>query len=156
LVNAIPVREDGSSVDDDRGAASNEEAMANTSGDTTDNRLTFYAPGTGQLRFASGLVKVIKPESYFSWNLHYNATGRPEQDQHTAGLWFTTNAQREVRSITANDVNLYEGQEIVGRNVQRPNIPAYAENYRVSSLQAITSDTTLNSFWPHMHLRGKD
>ena len=40
--------------------------------------------------------------------------------------------------------------------MQRPNIPAYAENYRVASVKAITSDTTLNSLWPHMHLRGKD
>ena len=53
-------------------------------------------------------------------------------------------------------MNLFEGKELVGQGVQRPNIPAYAENYRVASLQAITSDTTLNSFWPHMHLRGKD
>ena len=156
IVNAIPVREDGTQVGDATADASNEEATANTAGDTTDNRLTFYAPGTGQLKFAPGLVKVIKPTSYFSWNLHYNATGRPEKDRHTAALWFTTNAVREVRSITANEVNLYEGQEIIGRGVQRPSIPAYAENYRVASLQAITSDTTLNSFWPHMHLRGKD
>ena len=92
------------------------------------------------------------------WNLHYNATGRPEKDRHSLGSGSPKPARPciEVKSGTANDNNLYEGQEIIGRNVQRPNIPAYAENYRVASLRAITSDTTLNSLWPHMHLRGKD
>ena len=117
---------------------------------------TFYAPGTGGLRFKPGLVKVIKREDYVKFNLHYNATGRPETDRHSARLWFSSNAVHQVKSLTANENNLYEGQEIIGQGVQRPNIPAYAENYRVASLQAIKSDTTLNGVWPHMHLRGKN
>ena len=48
-----------------------------------------------------------------------------------------------MRNGTANDNNLYEGTELLGRNVQRPNIPAYAENYRVASIKAITSDTMM-------------
>ena len=159
MINAVPVREDGSPLGD--GTAidpENEEAVANTVQDnsTNENKFTFYAPGTGALRFKPGLVKVLKRDDYLSWNMHYNATGRTEKDQHSALLWFSTNAKLAVKSGTANDNNLYEGQEIIGQNVQRPNIPAYAENYRVSSLRAIQSDTTLNSLWPHMHLRGKD
>jgi hypothetical protein len=92
------------------------------------------------------------------FTLHYNATGRPETDRHTKRLWFSKPGATvlEVKSGTANDNNLYEGTELLGRGVQRPNIPAHAENYRVASLYAVTSDQTLNSIWPHMHLRGKD
>src|SRR4029078_1664549 len=41
-------------------------------------------------------------------------------------------------------------------NVQRANTPAQAESYRVSSVWGLPYDATLNSLWPHMHLRGKD
>jgi hypothetical protein len=157
LINAVPVREDGSQLGDNVDE-SNEEATANT-----DNSVrplgtfyTFYAPGTGGLRFKPGLVKVMRSADYVQWNLHYNATGRPEKDRHSLRLWFAKDARLEVKNGTANDNNLYEGTELLGRNVQRPNIPAHAENYRVASVKAITSDTLLNSLWPHMHLRGKD
>jgi hypothetical protein len=92
-----------------------------------------------------------------SWNIHYNATGRPETDRQSLRLWFSqVPATAEVKSATANMVNIYEGKELIGRNVQRENIPAHAENYRVASLFTIPNDAELNSLWPHMHLRGKD
>ena len=157
IINAMPVQEDGTLVPRG-GLPEAEEASANTE-ETFNfgNRLLFYAPGTATLRFSPGLVKVIKRDDYMMWDIHYNATGRPEKDRHQVRLWFSkTTPTHVVRSGTANEVNLYEGSEIVGQGVQRPNIPAFAENYRVSSLRAIQYDTTLNSVWPHMHLRGKD
>ena len=36
-----------------------------------------------------------------------------------------------------------------------PNIPAFADNYRLTSIQPIRQATTLYTFQPHMHLRGK-
>jgi mono/diheme cytochrome c family protein len=159
LINAIPVREDGSQLTDVT-EDTPEEAVANT--DTVASALgtsySFYAPGTGALRFKPGMVKIMRTDEYVRWNLHYNATGRPEKDRHSLRLWFAKDQPTvlQVRNGTANDNNLYEGQELLGRNVTRPNIPAYAENYRVASIKAITSDTLINSFWPHMHLRGKD
>jgi hypothetical protein len=120
--------------------------------------MTFYAPGAGQLRFKPGLVKIIKRDDYLRWGLHYNATGRPEKDTPSARFWFAKPGETvlQVRTGTVNDNNLFEGNEILGRGVQRPNIPAHAENYRVASVKAIITDMTLNSLWPHMHLRGKD
>jgi hypothetical protein len=158
LANAVPVREDGTQLSENSELDSDEITEANTDADdaTLGNILTFYAPGTGALRFKPGLVKVVRSDHYFTWILHYNATGRPEKDRPAVSLWFSKNPVLAVRSGLANDVNLYEGQEIIGRNVRRQNIPAHAENYRVASLRAIKSDTTLNSLWPHMHLRGKD
>ena len=157
LVNAVPVREDGTQLGAGVDDADNEEAIANTAPVPTQNLFMHYAPGTRVLRFKPGLVKVIKRDDFLRFNLHYNATGRVERDRHAALLWFTSGSNlHEVTSNLANAVNLYEGQELIGQGVQRPNIPAYAENYRVSSLLVVSSDTTLNSIWPHMHLRGKD
>jgi hypothetical protein len=158
LINAVPVREDGSQLGDPNTIdEENEEAVANTSTNLPGNILTFFAPGTGSLRFKPGLVKVIDRDDYLRWVLHYNATGRPEKDRHSLMFWFSkAPALLAVQSGIANENNVYEGNELLGQNVQRPNIPAHAENYRVASLRAIRSDTTLNSLWPHMHLRGKD
>jgi hypothetical protein len=90
-----------------------------------------------------------------SWNIHYNPTGRPK-DQHTLKLWFSqVPATAEIKSATINQVNLYEGK-VVGRSARRETIPAQADNYEVASNFSIGFDATLNSLWPHMHLRGKD
>jgi hypothetical protein len=164
LANAVPVREDGSLLTDNvpEGAEVEEEsAVANqtqASGRNLGNGMTFYAPGTGQLRFRPGLVKIIHRDDYLRWGLHYNATGRPEVDKPSARFWFSKPGDTvlELKTGLVNENNLYEGQELIGNNVKRPNIPAYAENYRVSSLYSVLSDSTLNSLWPHMHARGKD
>src|SRR5262249_36064735 len=119
--------------------------------------LLFYAPGAGALKYAPGLVKTIHRDDYMSWNVHYNATGRPEKDRHSLRLWFSQiPATAEIKSATANEVNVYEGKEIIGRGVGPDNRPALAENYRVASLFTTPFDSELNSLWPHMHLRGKD
>jgi hypothetical protein len=89
LINAIPVREDGSQLTDLTEDVP-EEAVANT--DTTVGVLgtsySFYAPGTGALRFKPGMVKIMRSDEYITWNLHYNATGRPEKDRHSLRVWF--------------------------------------------------------------------
>ena len=54
----------------------------------------------------------------------------------------------EIKSSTMNHVNLYEGKELVGRNVRGGNIPAHAENYRVASVFSVGFDSTLNSSGP--------
>jgi hypothetical protein len=160
VVNAIPVQEDGSplgNVDPNQVGQETEEATANTEGFNFSTRLLFYAPGAGALRYAAGLVKTIPRDDYIVWNIHYNATGRPEKDRHSLRLWFSqVPATHILKSATINHVNLYEGKEIIGRGVQRANIPAHAENYRVASVFSVGFDSELNSLWAHMHMRGKD
>jgi len=171
MVNAIPVREDGTPLLDPNSnltpqqqvaaaqevGQESEEATANTEGFNFSTRLLFYAPGAGALRYAPGLVKTIHQDDYISWNIHYNATGRPEKDRPSLRLWFSQVPTTHIlKSATVNHVNLYEGKEIIGRGVQRANIPAHAENYRVASVFSVGFDSTLNSMWTHMHMRGKD
>jgi hypothetical protein len=155
--NAFPVHEDGTPLSSEDAAVEVEEATANTEGFNASTRLLFYAPGAGALKYAPGLVKTIHRDDYLSWNIHYNATGRPEKDRQSLRLWFSqVTPTAEIKSSTANHVNIYEGKELIGRNVRRENIPAHAENYRVASVFAIGFESELNSLWPHAHLRGKD
>ncbi len=124
----------------------------------TGSILTSYAPGAGALRYQPGLVAVLPHDGAFRWSMHYNATGRPETDLHTVNLWFTKPGESvlTLKRTIANDNNFDKGEEIIGSGALRPNVPANAANYRVASLMVITSDSTLNDLWPHMHLRGKD
>jgi hypothetical protein len=110
VVNAIPVQEDGSplgNVDPNQVGQETEEATANTEGFNFSTRLLFYAPGAGALRYAPGLVKTIPRDDYIVWNIHYNATGRPEKDRHSLRLWFSQVPARacfrsaSIRSSTA-------------------------------------------------------
>lgn len=128
---------------------------------TFENVLLEYVPGGGFQRFRPGLVKRIRRDDYLRWNLHYTPTGRPEKDRHRLGVWFETGPiVHEVITSSVNDVNIAEGKELVAeagrRGVQRPTIPAFADNWSLQSLKAFPSATTISGLWPHMHLRGKD
>ncbi len=105
LINAIPVREDGSLLNASGAPTSGdvevEEATANVEGFNFATRLLFYAPGAGSLKYAPGLVKTIRKEDSMSWNIHYNPTGRPERDRHSLKLWFSrTEFQNTPRKST--------------------------------------------------------
>jgi hypothetical protein len=157
MINAVPVREDGTELTDSTDFAVDEPTQANSGDKTLGNILTFYTPGTGSLRFRPGYAKEIKHDQYFAWFLHYNPTGRPETDRHQVSLWFSQDPTVHIiQSGNASDVEIYDGVEAIGRGVKRDNIPAGEANYHVASLRPIKSDTTLNSLWPHMHLRGHD
>jgi hypothetical protein len=131
-----------------------------TFNDGEQNVLLIWVPGGGFQRFRPGAVRRITPDDYFQWRLHYTVTGRPEKDRHTLGLWFARGpVTHEVISSSTMDVRVVEGKELVGEAGKRPetpNIPALAENWTIMGIKAFPSDVTLNSVWPHMHLRGKD
>ena len=134
-----------------------EEATANTEGFNFVDAVAVLRAGRRRPAVRAGPREDDPRDDYMSWNIHYNATGRPEKDRHSLRLWFSQVEPTHIlKSATINHVNLYEGKEIVGRSVQRQNIPAHAENYRVASVFSVGFDSTLNSLWPHMHMRGKD
>ena len=124
------------------------------------NVLLIWVPGGGFQRFQPGAARRITPDDYFQWRLHYTVTGKPETDRHTVGLWFAKGpVTHEVISSSTMDVRIVEGKEIVGEAGKRPEvprIPAFADNWRIIGFKAFPNAVTLNSVWPHMHLRGKD
>jgi hypothetical protein len=100
------------------------------------------APGTNAVVFQSGEALRIKAGAVLTLQIHYTATGKPEQDRSSVGFIFAKESpKQEVR--TASFVNA----QLV--------IPAGADNHRVDSQIEFTQDTHVVALFPHTHLRGK-
>jgi hypothetical protein len=129
-------------------------------GEGEQNVLLIWVPGGGFQQFRPGIARRITPDDYFQWRLHYTATGKPEKDRHVLGLWFARGpVTHEVISSSTMEVRVVEGKEVIGEGGKRPSvpqIPAFAENWTIMGIKAFPDAVTLNSVWPHMHLRGKD
>ena len=110
--------------------------------------------------------------THFMFNLHYQATGRATTDKTRIGLWLQKGpVTHELRGSTVSmgsEVFLVKGKELTGRytaqvtqDVLPPgmatvlNIPAFAENYRLTNILPVRREMTVYAFQPHMHLRGK-
>ncbi len=120
------------------------------SGDGADNdgaqfgdMIAGYAPGTVPFTMKPGEARLIKAGSDIIFQLHYTATGKEGDDQSKLGLVFATEAPKK-RVLT------------VAAQTWRFAIPAQDPNYQVDSKVTLKEDTTLVSFIPHMHFRGKD
>ena len=113
-----------------------EEATANTEGFNFSTRLLFYAPGAGALRFSAG-SREDDPAATTTFP-GISTTTPPAGPKRIVTRSDSGSRKPEpthiLKSATVNTMNLYEGKEIIGRGVQRPNIPAHAENYRVASV----------------------
>jgi hypothetical protein len=119
---------------------------------------------------------------YINFNLHYQATGKPETDRTKLGLWFMKVPMTHEVQNTAIGMGreggayIVEGRELLadppappsaggtpgrggrgrGGRVTLPNIPPFAANWSIIALTPVLEDITLLAFEPHMHLRGKD
>lgn len=128
---------------------------------TFENLLELYVPGGGFQQFRPGIVKRIRHSDYLLWRLHYTPIGKAEKDRHSLGIWFENSPiTHEVVTTSVNDVNIVEGKELFAepgqRQVPRPTIPAFADNWRIEGVKAFPTAVTISGMWPHMHLRGKD
>ena len=97
--------------------------------------------------------------------------GRPRTRRGLACGW--RKALSRTRSADGGggfggSVYIVDGKELTGQftamvtqdvlppgTVTVPNIPAFADNYRLTSIQPVRQEITLYTFQPHMHLRGK-
>lgn len=148
--------------------------------------LISFTPGRGLERFRPGTGKRIAAGMWIRFNLHYQPGGVEAVDQSKLGIWFskvpvthevfTRTVGQALPIDTTETPVIVEGKEIhrTARQASEegevaatrpgqprprgsmPNIPAYAENWKVVGFTAITEPITLYSIWPHMHLRGKD
>ena len=125
-------------------------------------KLTGYAPGKGYKHYPAGAGRLIPPGWYFSFSQHYQPTGKPETDRSLLGLWFHDSpVKMDVNERGASDgVLIVEGLELVAEPGQKrpvvPNIPPYAENWKIVNMKVFPEAVTIFSLSPHMHLRGKD
>ncbi len=104
--------------------------------------LVGYAPGTIPEQMRPGQAKLIKAGSDIVFQLHWTANGKEAMDKAKLGLKFATEPPKE-RVLTLAAMN------------SKFEIPAGADNHRVDGAMTLHADSTLDSLFPHMHVRGK-
>src|SRR5438045_5709581 len=148
----------------------NQVARANGGTSTQEiQKLLSYVPGRGYEEYQGDAGQLIKAGSYIDFYMHYTPTGAPTTDRSRLGLYCATPGQQVAHQIyhsfgaAGPTAYIVEGKEYTPRrrsegdegSVNLPNIPAYAENWKVVSVHTITEPVTLYGLTPHLHLRGK-
>jgi hypothetical protein len=108
-----------------------------------DGYLAAYAPGDLPAVFPAGTAKKIPKGATLIFQLHYTPNGVEQEDRSSVGLIFAKappNYEVRTRAIA---------QQLLL-------IPPGKKDYEATSLTTFTKDAELVSFFPHMHLRGKD
>ena len=110
---------------------------------TDSDVLLVYAPGSTPDNWKSGMAKLIPAGSDLVFQMHYTTNGKPGKDETRVGLNFAKDPIRK-RVLTLQLTN----DHFV--------IPPGAPDYRVEARGTLPNDALLLSFFPHMHLRGKN
>ena len=150
----------------------NQVARANGASATQEiQKLLSYVPGRGYEEYQGDAGQLIKAGSYIDFYMHYQPNGAPQTDRTKLGLYLARKDQGVGHQIyhsfaTAGPTAyIVEGQEYTPKwrpdqtrdegGVNLPNIPPYAENWKVVSVHTIREPITLYGLAPHLHLRGK-
>ena len=109
---------------------------------TDSDILLVYAPGSTPDNWPAGMAKYIPAGSDLVFQMHYTSNGKAGADETRIGLIFAkeTPAKRVLTLQLTNDHFV---------------IPPGAPDYRVEARGTLPNDALLLSFFPHMHLRGK-
>ena len=139
------------------------------------SKLLSYVPGRGVERHRPGTGKRLAADKWIRWTMHYNPIGVEATERSKLGIWFNTvPVTHEVLTRQAGnafptdpfgaDVYIVQGEEVkpvrdpeTGR-VRRgkiPNIPPYADDWKITGVTPVSEAITLYGLSPHMHLRGK-
>jgi hypothetical protein len=121
-----------------------DEKLRHEAHSTTSDMLLVYAPGSSPDHWPDGVAKFIPAHSDLVFQMHYTTNGKAGSDRTKVGMVFAPQTPKQ-RVLT---LQLAYDQYAIS-------IPAGAENYRVEVRGTLPNDSTLLSFFPHMHLRGK-
>ncbi len=137
-----------------------------------------YIPGVGADVAGPGQVREIRGDlfDYVIWNLHYQATGKPEVARPSIGAWLATEQRTQrIRSLGLREATS-EGRQLVaaapmtaeeralagprqvgqGLNPTLAPIPPHEGNWTVTGIGAFQNDAVIQSLFVHAHVRGKD
>ena len=110
---------------------------------TTSDMLLVYAPGSSPDQWPDGMAKLIPRGSDIVFQMHYTTRGHAREDQTSIGIVFAKQPARK-RVLTLQLTN--------DRFVIPPGVP----DFHVQVRGTLPNEATLLSFFPHMHLRGKE
>lgn len=110
--------------------------------DWTEGYLAWYVPSAEVTRFPEESGKFLPKGSSLRFQLHYVATGKPESDRTSLGLYFSKERpKKEYRSAAAVNRDLV--------------IPAGASRHSVVAEYTLKEEVWLDEMAPHMHFRGR-
>jgi hypothetical protein len=107
------------------------------------NVLGVWAVGTPPTVYPEGMGRWVRKGQMLRTNLHYHPNGTPQVDRTRVGLYFGTGEmKKEVAAALAGNITF--------------SIPPGAANFEMRSVYMVDQDINVVSFFPHMHLRGRD
>lgn len=105
--------------------------------------LAVWAVGTPPTVYSDGMGRWIRNGQRLTTNMHYHPNGTAATDQTRVGLYFGTGELRkEITAALAGNMTF--------------EIPPRAKNHEVTATWIVDQDISIVSYFPHMHLRGKD
>jgi hypothetical protein len=155
-----------------------------TRGDVSDGFSTgfgTYVPGKSLTERREGYVQAIRGDlfSHIRWNLHYQATGKPETARPRVGAWTASEpdhiklARRQVQvkeytsegrtlvappPLSEEEAAVFAARFEVNQDLNPllAPIPPHEANWTVTGIGAFQNDSFLQDIWIHAHTRGKD
>jgi hypothetical protein len=131
--------------------------------------LGMYTPGATFEMYGKDVAKLLKggKNTYLNFNIHYQTTGKPEQDRSMIAFWFRPGPPKHqlFRVPGAGETIIANGKELLtdtpgtkaeGTRVAIPPIPPYTENYEVIGVTGYREPVTIYQLQPHAHYRGKN
>ncbi len=105
--------------------------------------LAVWAVGTPATVYPDGMGRWVRKGEQLRTNLHYHPNGTPQVDRTRVGLYFGKGElKKEVVAALAGNVTFQ--------------IPPNTADYELRAVYVVDQDINVVSFFPHMHLRGKD
>ena len=101
-----------------------------------------YVPGGDAYVTRPGQARLIKAGSELIFQMHYTANGKETVDRSRVGIVFAKQPPKE---------------RVINTFVYNPemHIPPEEANHRVDASVQVLEDVKVQSFFPHMHVRGK-
>jgi hypothetical protein len=105
--------------------------------------LAVWAVGTPPTAYPQGMGRWLRKGQVISTNLHYHPNGTAAVDRTRVGLYFGKGElKKEVATGVAGNVTF--------------KIPPRAAGFEMRAVYVADQDINIVSFFPHMHLRGRD
>lgn len=101
-----------------------------------------YVPGNNTLVYPEGLAKKLPKGSTLRFQIHYTPNGKATTDRTRLGLIFAKEAPRQEVHVVGIANVMFQ-------------IPAGADNHKVTARLPVPFDAHVLAVFPHAHLRGK-